>query len=220
VRTTFGARTGGDDVRHTAPSAVSSKPGLFVVIGVGTHSFVGSALAIKEVRVTAVLGLGIGRLGWRVFDSAHVVVLIERACDEPVPFLHLDVWAIRKTFAGQILGEVAAIRSRDIVDLKRLLQEWHMLVRGEHELDGLPPSISMGGQTGNARSLKGRAGGLETVEAAQSAIHEGEAIFSGLEKQRVVVASQATVEGGEALRGEFIVGVGAWVDIALWDSQS
>jgi hypothetical protein len=56
------------------------------------------------------------------------------------------------------------------------------------------------------------------VIAAQSAIHEGETretIFRGFEKQRIVVTSQAPVESGEALRGEFIVGVCAWVDVTL-----
>jgi hypothetical protein len=98
-----------------------------------------------------------------------------------------------------------------------------MLLGREHELNGLPPSITVGSQTWNARSVKWRTGGLETVVAAQSAIHEGETretILSGFEKQRVVVASQAPIEGGEALRGELIVGVCAWVDIALWDNVS
>jgi hypothetical protein len=53
------------------------------------------------------------------------------------------------------------------------------------------------------------------VEAAEGAVHEGEAIIGGLEEEGVIVAAETTVEGSESLRSQFIVGMLTWVDVLL-----
>lgn len=40
------------------------------------------------------------------------------------------------------------------------------------------------------------------MEAAESGIHEGEAMFRGIEEEGVVVPANSSVEEGESLRGE------------------
>jgi hypothetical protein len=40
------------------------------------------------------------------------------------------------------------------------------------------------------------------VEAAKSLVNEGETSVAGLEEEGVVVAADATIEGGESLRSE------------------
>lgn len=53
------------------------------------------------------------------------------------------------------------------------------------------------------------------MEAAKGAIDKGEAIVAGLEEKGVVVAADATVEGGETLRRELCAGAGFVIDLSV-----
>lgn len=56
---------------------------------------------------------------------------------------------------------------------------------------------------------------MQTVEAPKGSIDEREAIVAGLEEKGVVVAADATVKGGETLRGELCAGAGFVIDLSV-----
>ena len=95
-----------------------------------------------------------------------------------------------------------------------------MLLRRQEDLYGLPAGKPGGSQAGYPGCLEGTGSGLQTVKTSEGTVHEGEAIFGGLEEERVVVAAESPVEGGESLRSELVMGVLCGIDVALFDSVS
>ena len=73
----------------------------------------------------------------------------------------------------------------------------------------------MRGQAGYGRGLKGILTRLQTVEAAKGSVDEGEAVVARLEEQGVVVAADATVEGGEPLRRELGANARFVIDLSV-----
>jgi hypothetical protein len=132
-----------------------------------------------------------------------------------VPCLHGFVWSVRKTFARHVIWEVTAIRSGYIEDLDSLLEEGNVVVRAQEDLNRLPPGEARRSQTRDPRGFERTPGRLQAVEAAKGSVHKGEAIVGGLEEERVIIATEATVEGGESLGGELIVRMSTWVNVFL-----
>ena len=55
------------------------------------------------------------------------------------------------------------------------------------------------------------------MEAAKGLVDEGQAIVAGLEEESIVVAADATIEGSESLRGEFVTDPRFVIDLSYQD---
>ena len=119
-------------------------------------------------------------------------------CNVLMPFHHLHIRLTWQTLLGQYTRKRRAVCwVGEVESLHRLLQEWHMLFWLQQQLDRLPSYEARGGQSGYCRGCIGIFFWLESVVAAERLVNEGERGLRGVEKERIVITADKTVEGCE-----------------------
>jgi hypothetical protein len=114
-----------------------------------------------------------------------------------VPFLYLNIWLEGKRLCRKLLGEsLPRIRVPDVEVVHRILDERHMLLRPQEDLDRLPPHKALRRQGGYGWRSELVGGRLEGMLAAYGGIDPGDGIVRDVDEERCSTAyRQPRMEG-------------------------